>query len=69
MYTSILLSQSVVASDNATDALFLLLDTRRSGSAEDVAVAEELYEEARAAAKAADAAFMTACGFPPEEVI
>lgn len=64
MYTSILLSQWVVASDNAIDALRLLCDTRYSGSAEDIATAEKLYEEARASERAAYAAWEEAVELP-----
>lgn len=64
MYTSILLSQWVVASDNAIDALRLLCDTRYSGSAEDITAAEKLYEEARASERAAYAAWEEAIDLP-----
>ena len=64
MYTSILLSQWVVASDNAIDALKLLCDIRYTGSAEDIATAEKLYEEARASERAAYAAWEDAIGLP-----
>lgn len=64
MYTSILLSQWVVASDNATEALRLLCDTRYSGSAEDIAAAEKLYDEASASEKVAYAAWEEAIELP-----
>ena len=64
MHSSIFLSQWVVAADNATDALLLLCETHSSGSAEDVATAEELYKEARSAERAANAAWETSLGLP-----
>ena len=64
MHTSILLSQWVVASDNAIEALKLLVDTISSGTAEDIETAEKLYSEARGAERALNAAWESAIGLP-----
>lgn len=47
MYSSVALSHLVVAEDNETEALFLLVDMMSSGSAEDIEAAEKLYTDAK----------------------
>lgn len=46
-YSSIALSNLVVAQDNESEAVFLLADAIGSGSQEDIAAAEALWAEAK----------------------